>query len=390
MPAIALTTFKDATERVLDYLGENASKLASRDAKRAVFDAYRDLASAHRWTYLFRRGRLDTVASYTTGTITFTFTGGAYERVVTLASGTWPSWAANGRIIISSVVYEVATRESNTQITLSVNSNPGANVAAGTSYTLYRDTYTLPVDFLAAGDFYNNTNVLRMRKLHPEEMVEMSRSSPSPATPRSYSITGSEDFYGVQAVTFYPPPDAIYRIDYLYHRRMRPLVYGDQAACSQGTVTNTAASATVTGTSTAFASGMVGSVIRLSANTVDLPTPPWGANPYDVERVITGFTSTTSITVNSTISAAHTAVKYQISDPLDLEEGAMQTAFWRCMEAQATIARIMKNEDKAQRRWLDALILAKEADSRSMSNDVSGVRSGYTRLRDHPADLTFV
>lgn len=381
MPTTPLTTWNDASNRVLDYLGENATKLAVRDAKRTVLDAYRELATAHRWSYFYNSLRIDTVASYTTGTVSYTHTGGAFERLVTLTSGTWPSWAANGKIVINSIVYEVATRESNTQLTLSVNKNPGANVAAGTSYTLYRDTFPLPVDFVSADEFVNGTNNAELEYVHPSHWHRRQHTAPHVATPTQYTFMGSNDHLGAMAVAFYPPPDAAYALDAVYQRRPRPLLVEDYHA---GTVTNTANSTTITGTGTTFTSGHVGSVIRLSANNVDLPTPLWGANPYVQERMITGFTNATTITVDSAIATAYTGVKYLISDPLDIEEGAMMTALWRCLEKQGTIARIMKNQMEAERAWLQALLAAREADSRNFARRVAGGEVAYLRLRDFP------
>ena len=188
------------------------------------------------------------------------------------------------------------------------------------------------------------------------------------------------------AVVFFPPPDAAAALDAVYQRRPRPLLVEDYHA---GTVTNTVNSATITGTGTVFASGHVGSVIRLGT-VADLPTPLWGASPYVQERVITARASDTSITVDSAIGTAYTAVKYLISDPLDLEEGAMLTAFWRCVEKQATISRIMKNEQSAERAWRDAIMMARETDSRNFARRQAGGVGNYLRLKDMPrgADIS--
>lgn len=78
-----------------------------------------------------------------------TGTVGVSSGVVTLSGGEWPSWAADGHISFSGTWYEVSTRDSNTQITLV---NTGVNVGGGAtyklhqekSYTLQRNTYDLP------------------------------------------------------------------------------------------------------------------------------------------------------------------------------------------------------------------------------------------------------
>lgn len=68
-----------------------------------------------------------TSTPYTTGTI------GIAAGVVTLSGGTWPNWAANGRLTVSGTTYTVNTRDSNTQLTLT---NLSVTVTAGTSYSL--------------------------------------------------------------------------------------------------------------------------------------------------------------------------------------------------------------------------------------------------------------
>lgn len=381
MATIALTTYRDLMDHTLDYLGSSASKDANRDARRAIQAAYRELTYSHRWSYFYQRGRLNTVASYTTGTITYTHTGGSSERLVTLAGGTWPSWADLGQIAVNNIVYQVAERKSDTLITLSINSNPGANVAAGTSYTLYRDSYVLPVDFLACDEMINTNNYLRLRFVPPGTWLSRQRILHSPATPHIYSIAGGADYYGAMSVSFFPPPDQIYAIDFLYQRRPRPLLIDEYKT---GTASVNATSTTVTGTGTTWTSSMVGSAIRLSGNTTDFPTNNIGANLYVAERIITAFTSATSITVDAAINTGYTGVKYLISDPVDIEEGAMMNALLRCIEKQTTISRIMRNEQIAEETYRKTLLWARETDSRSFARTGSGGDSDVYRLIHFP------
>ena len=103
--------------------------------------------NAHEWTFLFPTATLSINAPQSSSTITYDDTGGSSENLVTLASGTWPTWAADAKIRIDGTDYPVATRVDGTMLTLDSSDNPGADVASGTSYNLHQDDYTLPDEF---------------------------------------------------------------------------------------------------------------------------------------------------------------------------------------------------------------------------------------------------
>jgi hypothetical protein len=139
-----------------------------------------------------------------------------------------------------------------------------------------------------------------------------------------------------------------------------------------GTVTCGAASTSVTGSSTVFASTHVGAIIRFSADAVSLPTSLVGVrgdnapllNPFTAQRVIQSVTTTTALTLDAALPAAVSGVKYTISDPLDIESGAMLTAYWRAIELE--MAKLTTRADIPMREQLAraALIRALEADER--------------------------
>lgn len=367
MANVRLTTFHDLTEHLLDYLSCGAGGAAAggaelRVCKRAVLAAYREVAHSHQWAYYYQRGRLTTSAHYNTGTITFDFTGGASERLVTLASGTWPTWAASGTLLISGVRYEVSSRLSSTTLQLSVNSNPGEDVAAGTEYDLYKDTYTLPGDFITCGEMVNVSNPSSLAYTDPSEWNKKFRIVQGPSTPHYWTITNDPRYFGVLAIRFYPPPDDDYQIDFMYHRRPRDLLV---ELYDTGTVSTTNGSTTLTGTGTTFTSSMVGCVIRFSTNSTDAPTGPTGDNPATLERVITSYTSATSLTLDSDPGVSLSGVKYTISDPVDLQEGALLTYLLRECERQLRIVKRMEPTAYEEQLYQQAKIAAMEADPRS-------------------------
>ena len=80
-----------------------------------------------------------------------------------------------------------AALKSSTIITLSVNSNPGADVAAGTTYPLYRDTYPMPVAFQTADDLIIANQSAMLQYVHPAQWLGHQRSRSGPLGPRTSS-----------------------------------------------------------------------------------------------------------------------------------------------------------------------------------------------------------
>jgi len=362
----SLYTASDVQASLLDWCGSATTDAQTlRKVRRAVESAYRDIANTRRWNYFIGRGRLSTVAYYSTGTITYTNS----TRAITLDSGTFPSWAAFGTFQASGVEYPVASRDSDTQITLSVNNNPGADIAAGTSYRLWRDTYPLPVDFLEIGTIKDSSRNITLEYMEPNDFVAMRLYNTMPTLPRYYTITSDPHYVGTMAIRLYLPPDAVYQYDYMYHRRPRPLL---TPSYTTGTITSSGT--TVTGASTVFTSAMIGCVIRQGTATA-VPTGTDGSNPFVNQRIITSYTSATGIGVDQAFdSDISSAAKYEISDPIDIESGAMYSAFLRKCEMELGTIQRRADVPALNQVYQAALQQAMEADNRSFDRKPEGVR----------------
>lgn len=373
MPSLPLFTYQDAVDHGVDLLGSTVTGDSTRDARRAARAAYQEFSTVRRWVYYYQRGQIITSASQSDGTVDYNST----TRVLTLTGSTWPSWAAYGTVAIARVPYEVAARLSSTTLQLSVNSNPGVDVASGTAYTFYRDTYPMPGDFLASDQLISiGTSIALPRYVHPSMWLSPQQLQVSPATPRAYTFMADPNYMGVLAVRFNPAPDQAYTFNFIYQRRPRPLVIDEYKA---GTVTGS--STTLTGTGTAWTSKMIGSVLRLYSDGTQYPTGLIGAYPYTTERIITAVASTTSLTLDTALDESYTAVKYTISDPCDIEDGAMLVAFQRCIEKQNSLTRNMKADQKEEmnKAYMTALTFAMEADCRNFERRVAG-SGGYGPL----------
>lgn len=115
------------------FSSEQTSKI-TRCMKHGLNRVY----AAHEWSFFRPNEPLTTSSPYDTGTVTIV------DGVVTLAVGTFPSWAALGLIKVDSSYYRVDTRDSDSQVTLQDTS---LDADAGSSYELSQVEYDLPTGF---------------------------------------------------------------------------------------------------------------------------------------------------------------------------------------------------------------------------------------------------
>lgn len=363
-----LWTYGELVAYTLDTHAVDATGLNLRHAREAVRRAYRDLANDHSWNYYYRQMVMQTVADYATGTIDYDHTGGTYERQLTLAGGTWPSWAAYGRVVIDDVHYEVDDRKSSTVVTLTETSNPGADVTAGETFTIYRNSYPLPVNFLRLDAIWLVSEVYPLSYVDERTAhTALQYFYSAPGTPRHFTIRATGKYLSGQEIVFGPPPDSIKGYDLLYEIAPRPLMIEEY---SNGTVALSQSSATVTGTSTVFPVNCAGSIIRFSSGPVK-PTGYQGSisgadNPYVYQGVIKSRDSATQLTLQEvmpTTVASVSGVGYTISDPLDIDVNRMLSALQSSAEAE--FSRLAARQDAGELRAManKALLKAMESDS---------------------------
>lgn len=370
-----LWTFQDFLQTLLDSIDVDRSGRSHRLAQQALIHAHRDLPFRHNWTYYNARFHLATEAKYTTGTIEYDHTGGSSERLVTLTGGTWPENARFGNIVVANQHYEVEQRIDGTHLTLSAENNPGVDIAASTAYAWYRDCYLLPIDFARMSQLFDPANVRELDDVTPSEYLQKARVWRTPSVPYCYTLMQSRKHLGSLALFFGPAPESPVGYDAIYQRQPRELRTEKESTGVVG-VSGTA----VTGVGTAFSQKHVGSVLRLSDNTQQEPTPYWGGlsvplNPYAAQRIITSVASATSATIDASATTDGN-VKYTISDPIDIEAGAMMTAFQ--MLAEAHLSRLLKREDAMQQMQLAeaAIVRAIQADERRMEMHAAASSEG--------------
>jgi hypothetical protein len=361
------TTFWDlAGEHVLDFAGVLPGSEAERYARRAVDAAINTIPQMRRWQCYLSPLIVPTVGQQTTGTVAFVYTGGTYERQLTLTGATWPTWVSLGVVRIAGVDYEVEDRKSSTVITLTEGTNPGADIASGTSYILYRDAYPLPTDFLSLGTLMNQTvgDSMPLNFSYPDAWATCRRARFGPSIPTDYTVMGSRNYLNTMSLFLWPAPASAYNFYGIYQRGMRQTAVQEY---STGTITVGASSTTVAGSGTAWNSKHVGTIIRFASSGTTVPTSSNGEFPYEVERVVTAVNSAMELVIDAVTGTAYAGMRYRISDPVDVRTNYMQTLLLRECEKQfRTVKRVPATREERD-DYRIAQQLAFENDSMNFS-----------------------
>jgi hypothetical protein len=428
-----IPTYQDCVNHLLDYLGSDPGDAALRDSKKAVNEAYRDLANVHSWTYLYTPVCLQTSPmvgadpcnpGISDGTsVAYYHASGPVPRMVVLSGPpgglppAWPDWAVDGMLVLghydstalngwpccspmdpASTLGDASTASdfpyganlsffverviSPTVLTLRENSNPGCDVPPS-PYSFYRDSYPLPWDFIAQDITIIPTSFPHLLPVHPREWMRISQGEVRVGRPIYYSILGYERQPGRHAVHFSPIPDVRYQLNYAYKRMPRAVSVYMQ---SNGSVSVDADLVTVfaLGGATFTPQMAENSIIRFGLPGVPgLPTDVYRENPFYAEGLITQVLDATHAIIDPPVPMAIQGVQYVISDMMDIDPGSMMTVLLRLSEQKLTTIRIMKDRQFPISEYLSALDRAKCADSRSMMG-----RSPREYLFDHQRDIS--
>lgn len=167
------------------------------------------------WSFMEPESTITTVEPYDTGTVTIV------DGVVTLATGTWPSWAAGAMFCVDLSYYVVVSRDNDNQVTLddlTVDKN------VGTTYTLGRYVYDLPADFSRFDGYLRNRSqgyemwpdVAHVTAESAREQITHALSIDYPQVvgvrPKTFDPTVGQRYQAV----FHPVPDGAYTFWYTY------------------------------------------------------------------------------------------------------------------------------------------------------------------------------
>ncbi len=110
------------------------------------------VATAKFWNFYKTYGDFTLREPYSTGTIALT----PNSTTCTLTTGTWPTWAASGKLKIGGKVYRIASRTSGAVVVLATAWAEDAETAA--TYLIFQDEYALASDCLKFGQPFPGAN----------------------------------------------------------------------------------------------------------------------------------------------------------------------------------------------------------------------------------------
>lgn len=356
-----MLTAGDVLNRAINFIGTDQGDRSLQAARVALTDALNDFASLHKWSYFRTQGRVYLRPAYNTGTIAYSLS----TNQATLTDGVWPSWAAGAQLHVQCVVSPVAVRVSDTVVTLDSALHLAEDKDAGTAYTLFQDAYELPSDF-AQIETPLPEEWGGLRYTPPTGYLWGLQQSLACGTPEWFTIVPGRLDPTRLLMKVFPYADRAMTVDFVYHRRMLPVVY--DVGTVDGTVTTTASSTAVVGVGTAFAEDMVGTVFRAGRDSAS----PEAKGSHAFEAIVAAVADATHLTLATAAPRTLAGVGYSISDYIDLEQPAMATAFqWLVNQSAAAGAghKSLKIATDQVSLWL---IKAREADSRYVGPDRAG------------------
>lgn len=203
-------------ERVGHYLfgiRDGFSADQTDDIEDCIKDGLNRVYSAHDWSFFRPIKDVTTTAPYSTGTVTVA------SGVVTLSGGTFPAWAASGLFQVDSSYYSVASRDSDTQITLDSTS---VTVATASSYQLGRPEIPMDAAFDAVANdsdltYYPTADAWYppVCQRHDQTIRKLEQGNPELDRPMFYSVRTVEFDPTVgsrKVLAMYPTPDAEYAL----------------------------------------------------------------------------------------------------------------------------------------------------------------------------------
>lgn len=343
MPIARQTTCSDVIDHLLAFAVNNVKGSTVQKCREAVRSAVRTLALENPWTYLLRHDRLAVAAPFSTGTVTYTNS----TRIVQLSAGSFPSWGGRGTLYLGNVAFEVESMPSSSTLKLTATSNPGGDVASS-AFALYNDCLPLPADFMQGDRLYEHSTRKPLEYVPPADFFMQRRDLQLTGGPQYYSFLGDRDDANRMMVRLAPFPAAANAFDYTYLRQPREPLWDNYSA---GTATSNA-STTVAITGGTLTDAMVGAVLRMAFSGAPPAEETAASQPQWFERMALGYpfiyerriesVSGSNLVVDSAVPTLN-AVKYAISDPIDIEPNVMRRAFLRCAEWQLGL--LMKAED---------------------------------------------
>lgn len=182
---------------------------ADTEVHQIVNDALDMVSQEQEWPFLLTdRGTFSLDAAYSTGTLTLT-TG---STTCTLATGTWPTWAASGKLKISGKTYFIASRTSGSVIVLATAWKETTTSTA--TFVIFRDEYALASDLMKFGSIHQGESwYWGSDPVGFDQFLQMQNDhNYADSTPRFFTIAGSK-------IRVWPYPSQDVLINYSYYKK---------------------------------------------------------------------------------------------------------------------------------------------------------------------------
>lgn len=310
-------TYADLVHRLKERRGLVGSDREMMQLQIAVADAYRELPTYCLWRHYHRRVVITTEAKED-----FTASYVASTRLLTIASGTWPTNAVLGEIIYGNARYKVKTRISNTVLELSSVDQEALNFTSET-VSWSRSSYVLPYVPKRIEAVIVESIANELTYVDPTQMVREKRRFTNDSGSSIYYTVRPSDYYsGVNEIEIVPAPATASRIEVTMHIRPTPFktfeLTGTDGATSDTFTLFSSASA-------AFTSQISNCLLRLSASA----TLPKGTTEFDTARVayatqaIVSYVNANSLVAFAAFTSTVTGKGYTVSDIADIDINAM-------------------------------------------------------------------
>jgi len=215
-----MTTLANLRTYMQDHgFGDKSDTKALRIYDRAINQAHRDIAQAHRWSFFIKKGHVNLKASATTGTVSITIDTATLTRSVA-----WTSADVGSYVVLDAnteIEYEITAIGGVGDVDATLNANwIDMTVVVGT-YTQYFAKYSLPADFrcMKDGDIEDKA---WLRYLDPTDFIQYKLvNRNSSGQPLFFTMFGSKK------ADVYPYPTSAQVWQFLYYRW--PAVLDDAA-----------------------------------------------------------------------------------------------------------------------------------------------------------------
>ncbi len=317
IPRPEIYTLHQLAHRLSLRSGNDASERMQALMVRAIQDAIRALPGVYDWNYFKRQARFNTTTQIDP-TVDYDFTGGTYERMLTITSDdVWPADATYGEVHISDRSYRIASRISDTIVTLESDFAPTEDLTDST-VKWERRSYHFSREITKMHFLHSITANRSVQFLPTTEFQNADRVRWTGGTTTYFTWQNSGNRFGSSEIILLPSPVTSETFEATAtvnpHIPRIALISGEEAS-------TTANSTTVTCSDGAFTDKLIGTIFR-RGRTEEAPSH-FDSEDYDFEAFVVAVPSTTSLILSEAAPSTASDRGYAISSPIDIHASTM-------------------------------------------------------------------